>query len=374
MPRPLSAWVLLMVVTLVTLASGRPVPDGIVRNVGGRLELDGKPFVFTGVNVWNANTPSELDVYGCGGPVDLASSAAQFGPGVKVVRAWFFQRLATTPDGRRDWTTFDATVAAAREHGIKLILVLGNQWHHCEGSGAAAAGYKNDQWYRDGYVTARPPGLPNTYRDWVAEVVRRYRDDPSVMLWQLMNEAEAARSVDGPCEPRAAELLRAFAADMSRLVKRVDPSHLVGLGTIGGGQCGASGPEYAEVQDLDTLDVVEYHDYSLDEIPGDRWNGLAVRLEQARALGKPLIVGEMGVAPSEVGGLMQRAALVRRKIEAQLRAGAVGVLLWSWHPAAPGGGQADKYDIAFGDPVLRELAALATSGGGTAESAHRYDR
>lgn len=87
-------------------------------------------------------------------------------------------------------------------------------------------------------------------------------------------------------------------------------------------------------------------------MPGDRWNGLAERLRQAAALNKPLIVGELGVAPAEVGGVDARAALVGRKLEAQFRAGAAGILLRTWRGNASG----DGYDVQPGDPVLRELA------------------
>jgi endo-1,4-beta-mannosidase len=332
-------------------------PPGFVTAAGGRLWLAGKPFRFAGINVWNADTPAGEPVYGCGQPADLDTIASTFGPGVQVVRVWFFQRLATTPDGRRDWSAFDRTISAASRHRLKLVVALGNEWYNCEGYPNAQAGYKAEEWFRQGYRTLRPPGQSRTYRDWVREVVARYRDDPTIMMWQLMNEAEDRTSLDGPCGPRAAAALWSFTSDVSSLVKRIDPWHLVSLGTVGGGQCGAVAGEYQGLYAIPTVDVADYHDYSLAALPGDRWNGLGERLTQMTAIGKPLVVSELGVRPSDVGGLAGRAALIRRKLDAQREAGAAGAILWSW-PGVP----TDGYQIGPGDPALTQLAKLAGPG------------
>ncbi|KJE25071.1 Cellulase (glycosyl hydrolase family 5) [Frankia torreyi] len=332
-------------------SAGDPA-DAFVTVAGGRLELAGKPWRFTGINVWNANTPADDSRYGCGEPVDLEEVAPALGNGVQVVRTWFFQRLATSLDGRRDWSTFDRTIAAAKSRGLRIVATLGNQWPQCEGFPTYQAGYKTQRWYQTGYRSAPPPGQPDSYRAWVREAVTRYRDEPAIAMWQLMNEAEDATAYHGPCAPNAAATLHSFVQDMVTLVKSVDPHHLVSVGTVGAGQCGAAADEYATLHAIDGVDVLEYHDYSPAPVPGDRWNGLAERLRQSAALHKPLIVGEMGVAPREAGGIPGRAALVDRKIGAQLQAGVAGVLLWTWR----GNDSGDGYDILPGDPVLGVLA------------------
>ncbi|MCM3884946.1 cellulase family glycosylhydrolase [Frankia sp. R82] len=319
---------------------------------GARLTLAGRPYRFTGLNVWNANTPANDSRYGCGEPLDLEEVAPSFGPGVQVIRTWFFQRLATTLDGRRDWATFDRTIAAAKSRGLRIVATLGNQWPQCEGYPTYQAGYKTQAWYREGYRSAPPPGQPDSYREWVREVVTRYRDEPTIALWQLQNEAEDAPAYQGRCAPTAAATLHAFTQDMVTLVKGIDRRHLLGIGTVGAGQCGSAGDEYATLHAIPGVDVLEYHDYAPSPIPGDRWNGLAERLRQASALHKPLIVGELGVAPRDAGGVAARAALVEGKLSAQFQAGVAGILLWTWQGTDDG----DGYDVLPGDPVLGVLS------------------
>lgn len=211
--------------------------------------------------------------------------------------------------------------------------------------------FKDEGWYAEGYRREQPPGTPATYREWVQEAVARYRDDPTILAWQLVNEADPKTSENGTCPDSAAVVLRAFASDMSQLVKSIDSNHLLSVGTIGSGQCGAAGDEYQALHRIEQVDVCEYHDYSPDAMPGDQWNGLARRLEQCGELGKPLFVGEMGV--SSGAGLDERAARFDVKLDAQLAAGAAGVLLWRWAPEPAVGA---SLDIAAGDPALGVLA------------------
>lgn len=62
----------------------------------------------------------------------------------------------------------------------------------------------------------------------------------------------------------------------------------------------------------------------------------------------------MGVAGNEAGGAAERAALLRRKIDAQLDGGVARILLWAW------GNDPSGFDIGPGDPVLDQLADAAT--------------
>jgi mannan endo-1,4-beta-mannosidase len=326
-------------------------PRGFVTAEGTRLLLDGRPYRFTGLNYYNANSRSN-----CGyTPGDLGGDLADWGPGDEAMRAWFFQDLATRT-GVRDWAAFDHTLAIARTHGIKVIATLTNQWGDCE----EEPGYKGESWYASGYKR-RPAGslLPAAYRDYVAQIVARYKDDPTILAWQLVNEAEDATSLGGPCTSTGTATLKAFAADVSGLIKSIDPNHLVSLGTMGGGQCGAQGEQYSVLHDVASIDLCEYHDYGapLDPMPGDAWNGLKLRITQCDELGKPLFVGESGIMTAAVGGLQPRAGAFQAQLDAQFKAGVVGFLPWAWVDSAHGGSSLnDDYGIGPGDPVLGVLA------------------
>jgi mannan endo-1,4-beta-mannosidase len=318
-----------------------------VTRQGTHLLLQGKPYRFTGLNIYNANSRNNCWYTMGSGPI-LGQSLRQMGRGKEAFRAWFFQFLATT-DGRRDWAAFDHTLAVARLHGYKVIVTLGNQWGDCE----PPTGYKDYTWYQSGYTAPDPSGIVS-YRQWVREVVTRYRFSPTILAWQLLNEAEVGAG-DGTCPAGGGAVLKAWATDVSGLINSIDRNHLVSLGTIGSGQCGASGPEYKDLHSVPTIDLCEFHDYGdpLNPMPGDPFNGLALRLQQCKELNKPLFVGETGVIPNDVGGTYEaRAAAFDNKFRVQFGAGVVGELAWAWSAL---GSTLHTYDIGPGDPTLRVL-------------------
>ena len=333
-----------------------PPPAGFVQAAGTSLSVNGQPYRFTGINIYNAANGA-----GCWYPMTGGStlgdslSAISASGGPVAMRAWFFQGLATS-GGVRDWSGFDHTLAVAAAHGTRVIVTLANQWPDCDGVDGGAGSYKDSTWYAGGYEQADPVSGFESYKDWVAEIVSRYKDNPTILAWQLLNEAEVKPSQSSTsCSPNASVLLKNFATDVSGLIKQIDPNHLVSLGTIGGGQCGTSGPEYQDVYSVPTLDLCEYHDYGspTTPMPGDQFNGLAVRLNQCEALGKPLFVGETGItSPGEASSLTARAADFQAKFAAQFGTGVVGELAWAWNKD----GSVGSYDIGPGDPTLAVLA------------------
>jgi len=338
------------------LALASVTNTGFVTRSGTHLLLNGHRFRFTGVNIYNANSRNNC-WYTLGSGSALSQSLSQVRRGQEVFRAWFFQSEATR-NGVRDWSAFDHTLAAAKAAGLRVIPVLVNQWGQCETWKNYADGYKSESWYRSGYrLKPTSPGMPNTYRRWVRQVVTRYRNNPTIMAWQMVNEAEDKTRYGGGCSSTAPASLRSFAADISGLIKSIDKRHLVSIGTIGTGQCGSSGSAYKTLHALPKVDLCEYHDYQPGAMPGDRWNGLATRLAQCAALHKPLFVGESGIRTSGSLSPVQRAAIVGRKLTAQMTAGVVGELLWDWRNAAHGGTADAGYEIGPADPALAVLAA-----------------
>jgi hypothetical protein len=338
-----------------------PAGEGFIAADGTHLELDGAPFTFTGINIYNANSDDWCASNMDNGIFEAALDEIGLGPrGDGVIRAWFFQPLATRQfTGARDWTRFDRTLAAAKAAGYHVIPTLGNQWGEC-GHKGPTAGYKFQGWYESGYRYLQPEdsvyATYRSYRSWVAEVVGRYRDDPTILAWQLLNEAETSPSWPScPAGDATMNAIKGWASDVSSLIKTIDPNHLVSLGTIGSGQCGASGPQYKTLHAIPTIDLCEFHDYNeWVAMPGDSSNGLAKRLTECGQLGKPLFVGEVGIRPSVGGSLESRVAALRAKVIAQRTAGVVGHLAWNW---VSGPSILNDYGIGAGDPVLTLLAS-----------------
>jgi mannan endo-1,4-beta-mannosidase len=367
-----AAAVAIFIATVLGTAGGVGAQSAtFVTRDGTQLLLDGEPYRFSGINIYNANNLSGC-WYTLGSGPQLGESLDELGAGAKVIRAWFFQALATN-GGARDWSGIEHTLTQARARGIRIIATLGNQWEHCDGPNGGAGSFKDEAWYTGGYAEPDPAGT-TSYRDWVGEIVERYKDEPTILAWQLLNEAEVKPSQAATsCSVGAAQILKDFATDVSGLVKSIDPNHLVSLGTIGGGQCGAQDTEYEDVHDVATIDLCEYHDYGSPtvEIPGDQWNGLQRRLDQCNALGKPLFVGEMGVDPDDLPQnhqpwfpLYERAHALEKKLRGQFEAGVVGELLWAWNA---NGSTEDNFDIGPGDPILPLLTLANSPSPGTIE-------
>lgn len=314
-------------------------PSGYVTRSGQRLLLNGSPFRMVGLNIGTGV---------CGNTASLTYALDSIGSGQTTFRFWFLQQFATRY-GVRDWTTLDAVVAAARARGLKIVATLGNEWADCEGPGGFK---KTESWFATGYRSSVQPNGTKTYRDWVAEVVARYRDDPAIAIWQFMNEPQA--DTNGTCSSTADDTLKAFAEDIGGLVKSIDHNHLTNLGSIGDGNCGLAGSQYQTVQSSSNLDVLEIHQYHPWAYSGDQWNGTKVRISQAAALNKPLFNGEDGILlGTEAATVDERAADFDAKLYAHLDQDAmVGELLWTWNN---GRTPITGLDIGAGDPVFDVL-------------------
>lgn len=264
------------------------------------------------------------------------------GPGTTIIRAWFFQRFVTV-HGRRDWSVFDKTLNEARSHGVKVIAVLADEWSYCEGP------TKGAKWYAHGYRTSTLPGNTVSYATYVRQIVARYRNDPTIAIWEMANEpAVPVSSTDLACSPNANSLMLNWAQDTSTSIKTLDRVHLVSLGSSGGRVCGLDGAAFARVSAFPSIDVCSYHDYSTDSSGISEL--VASRIAQCQALHKPIYAGEVGVErqPQDPGS---RGLAFTKKVSAQLSAGSVGIVAWNWDSR----GSNFDYQIGPNDPVVAAL-------------------
>jgi len=359
-----------------TTTTNPPTPAGVVGVSDGHLQLNGQPYGFVGVNAYEIGTEVGVNP-GCGGAESDAQLNELFSslPPNSMVRFWAFQDAIATnvQTDQLDWAPLDRVFAAAAAHGQRLIVTLTDQGGVCDGNH-----WQDPSWYEGGFqdVFNSPSNsdgsghTPLSYWDYLQDVVNRYKNSPALGMWEPISEAEAS-SCDGsyypqtcwghntcPDETVAASALRHFFDVVGGEIHTLDPSHLVESGLLGGGQCGTESGDYAYVSASPGIDVLSYHDYySGTSMGGDQWNGVGVRIAQAAALRKPIIAGEMGLDAGSVSGCMalsSRSSQIQAKIQAQMRAGTSGVLIWDWLPAASGPCSTDTYP---GDPLMSVVAA-----------------
>jgi len=214
----------------------------------------------------------------------------------------------------------DELLVEAAARGIRVILTLANNWDDFGGMrrytlwrfGPQGAGH--DAFYND-------PIIRMSYEEYVSRIVnrvnylngRRYRDDPTILAWELANEP---RCFDEPC--RTEGWVDSWILDMSCFIKSLDPNHLVTTGSEGFyGAARADGNPETWMADAGT-DFVDNHsgpciDFATVHVWPVNWGWEPISqtdraFELARAytarrladglnvLQKPVVISEFGMA------------------------------------------------------------------------------
>jgi mannan endo-1,4-beta-mannosidase len=331
-----------------------------VERSGTTLRLDGQPYRFSGINIYMAASGGTAS--SCGGALypDVGVPLSHMPNGI-VFRFWAFQNFFVS-NGSFNWANLDRVLAIAAAHHDKVIPVLANQYSYCDGAG------KDLAWYARGYRGTVGRGDVLTYRSYVAKIVQRYANNPTVAMWQLVNEGQAVNS-NGSCNETAAlSALLSFSNDVGSMVHGLDPNHLVSLGTLAGYSgsghqwCGAANADYQALMASPGTDVCDFHDYGYPSYPMGMPVGpnLAQAIQRCHANGKPIMVAETGIFATSSAQLASRAAQFKAKFAAQLEAGVVGELMWTWtvKPAFVLPAQDPDYGIFPGDPSLGVLGPV----------------
>jgi mannan endo-1,4-beta-mannosidase len=333
----------------------------VARAPDPHLVLDGRPFRFVLVNAYYLQEEAARE------RLDLVDEtlAACRALGIRVVRAWAFNDDPHKADtgiqrdrlayAERGLVGLDRLLARARAHDVRLILPLVNHWNAYGGArqwllwnGVADAREGDPRFFTD-------PRLRDHYAAHVERILTRhnpltglaYRDDPTVLAWELMNEPRG-RGLDGDGAQLADWV--AFAA---RTVKRIAPRQLVSAGDEGeqvsldGHDAAfwhavgathlfdpATGTSFSRHIACPDVDLASCHFYpekygvrpGAEAEAGGVWIAEHARLA-ARA-GKPLIVGELGVPTDGRIADADRLAIHRAWLDAAGRTGVAGIGPW----------------------------------------------
>ena len=374
----------------VSAASPTQLPSngaqtGFVRRDGMRLLLDGKPYRFAGANIWyaaylgadaeygnRARLGRELDRLKALGISNLRILAsAEEGPLQHSIKPGFRTKEAWNEALLRG---LDHCLAEVGKRGMKAVLYLTNFWEWSGGMGTYL-------WYATGqYMDMGDPAHPwpafvdhnagfyrsepavAMFHDHVRRLVgrtnqitgRAYADDPAIMAWQLCNEPRP-----GATESIIVETLPAYydwVSRSARLIRSLDPNHLVSLGHEGTIATGDGEHRVAEAHSA--VDYVTAHIWPLNwgwvngkDLAGTWESGAAkvadyLKTHEAIAtqLNKPLVFEEFGFPrdgeqydPSAGTSFRERYyAMIYGAVEAsRARGGPVaGSNFWAWNGEA----------------------------------------
>ncbi|EME42566.1 glycoside hydrolase family 5 protein [Dothistroma septosporum NZE10] len=286
---------MLSVVTLLSLvlagsaaAAPKSAPTGFVTASGTKFQLDGKDFYFAGSNAYYFpfnNNQSD---------VELGLRAAKKA-GLSVFRTWGFNdenvTYSTTglpqyggegagptdvvfqkfANGKStiDLAAFDKVVNAATKTGIKLVVCMTNNWADYGGMDVYTVNFGGK--YHDDFY--RLPAIKDAYKRYIKAMVTRYKNNPTVMAWELANEprceADSVRNLprSANCTPNT---LTSWMDEMSTYIKSLDPNHLVTTGSEGAFNIpsnvdsfynGSDGDDFEEQLRLKKIDYNTFHTY-----------------------------------------------------------------------------------------------------------------
>ena len=341
--------------------SSRPPRKGFVGTDGARFILDGQAFRFVGANVAvmyrdedRARMPETLRAAaesgirvirvwasGEGGPKDIGPLADQ--------RDWPREhsfRLSPDEWNEDEFVHLDRVLAEATRNNLRVQLTLCNWWRDTGG----VTQYLRWAGVTDAADDRQPFGINveramlfytnertrQLYREHVHRVLTRrntvtgvlYKDDPTIMAYELMNEAQAAPG-------RTAER-RAWIAEMSAYVKSLDQDHLLTPGTWGYRNAWERREWLAEhsLPEIDYCDVHHYPSNDHDVFVGstsELRDFMDNRVAAARSIEKPLVFGEFGIGPEGYNGVAE-ADWYRSYLETAARDGVNGAMFWILTP------------------------------------------
>lgn len=173
-------------------------------------------------------------------------------------------------------------------------------------------------------------GFRTEFLPHVRRVVEALKGKPR-MIWQGMNET--AHRGDGP----TVDQVVTFEHEVAAAIKAIDPTALVASGvqdTYHGWT--DEDAEYRRLLDHPAIDLAVLHDYDLHSVGLTGLHGRFLRNSGiARSLGKPLLVGELGLGSKGAITREQRAAAYGVKVRAYETNEAAGCVVWRLiNPAA----------------------------------------
>ena len=308
----------------VTAAPG----SDFVKQAGPELRLHGRVFRFAGSNnyyllyksqfmvdeVLNAAAAQGFRVMRVWGAIDIGNqdgSNSIRGKADGVYTQYWDGSAPAYNDGEDGLKHLDYVVYKAAQLGIKLVIPFVNNWNDFGGMDQYVrwrGGQYHDEFYTD-------PLIRTWYKNWIAHLLERtntynglqYKNDPTIMTWELANEPRCLSAGAYPRSPNCTtQTLIAWADEMSTHIKSIDDKHLVSVGDEGfycvpnptdwTENCG-EGVDTLAFASLENIDVMSFHLYpdlwGKDVAWGVQW--IQRHFQDARALGKPAMLGEFGL-------------------------------------------------------------------------------
>ena len=363
-----------------------------VQTQGAHFELGGRPFYFQGTNFYRLGIIEKQ-------PDDLVPAILrQFADhDIKVLRLWAFSCGTAHPmiraivDGTVQYDEealrrLDLVVASARDADVKLIMPLVNyETEYCSmGWWAQQVTGQTDRqlFYRDAQIKQLFHRHIATLLDRVNTVNRtRYRDEPAIMAIELANEPHTEDRYEVAHGLAPGSLLRGWLDETSRLIRQLDPNHLIATGEEGykvapsdrdeGSRHawlsdGTKGADYVGNLSLPNVDFATVHAYP------DHWqipvadfdwfdqHYIGDRADRAHEVGKPIVLEETGFSHEIPAGYPDAAVMLAWLYRAANRSDYAGTMVWQ---LVPPGTEDGDFIYDFTSPLAKVVFDQAAAMG-----------
>ncbi|KZT38981.1 mannanase [Sistotremastrum suecicum HHB10207 ss-3] len=368
--------------TSSTSTSTPPASTGFVGVSGQKFTLNGATYTVAGTNAYWLAQYSNADI-------DQAFSDIA-AAGLTTVRTWGFNEVTSIPNygayyqswsngvptintGSTGLGKFDYVVSSAKAHGIRLVVTLTNNWSDYGGMDVYVSqlnpGGTHDTFYTNTKIIA-------AYKSYINTWVSRYKNEPTIMAWELANEPRcsgSSGSASSACVTTGATINQ-WASTISAYIKSLDSNHLVALGDEGWFQ-EANPPTYPYAPGvgidfnlnlkISTLDYGTFHSYpeSWGQTANESAWGVQWIIDHAasqKSANKPVVLEEFGVTNNQ-------ATIYQSWLNTVVSSGLTGEQIWQAGSNFPDGTTYnDGYAVYPGSAVytlIEQYAATLKSRG-----------
>lgn len=282
----------------LTPYAGNGQDKSFARLDGNQIVVNQKPYYVRGINYYPRNAPWQGFLVGST-PTEIQRELdliAARGFNTLRIFLWYDALFQCEPERAvpipSAFAKLDEFIQLARERDLRLIVTL------------------ND--LPDFYF--RP-----IYSDWARYdaqteyIVRRYRDESSILMWDVRNEGDIDYGANGNAMPNTTheQVLKWLAHDTA-LVRAADSNHLLTAGWL-----------QEPLETAPYVDVLSLHHWSSAA-------GLGARIQNVRAqTSKPLLVEEMGLAGMGRDGEAAQAEQLLEMIQTTEQSTSAGWLIWT---------------------------------------------
>ncbi len=336
--------------------------------------LGDKPYFFIGANLWygmhlaaNKSTGAprlvrELDRLADLGVTNLRVMASSEGP---ITAKWCVQPALQPSPG--EWaeeilTGLDFLLSEMKKRSMYAVMCLNNFWPWSGGMAQYVAWVTGDSvpypppeadgsWLKYMNFVTRfylEPKCQELYKSHIKLLINRtnhitgliYRDDPTIMAWQLANEPRGMLRI---------KKYRAWIGETAEFIKSLDHNHLLSVGSEGKTPSNLAGNRFVKDHQIESVDYCTIHIwpqnwfwYNPKDASGTFVEALSKsqkyyeqHLKLAQEMKKPLVLEEFGLART-LGNYQLKASTGHRDIYYQTAMSWVGPKqlagcnFWTW--------------------------------------------